>query len=176
MDSRRALTVGGTTALFALGVIHALRGSEFQLDVLISLIGLLLFLRLYDTLHQDSWSYGAFLLLLVLHSANLYWVQLPLVRFDHLLHVYGGFALGLVAERIVSRERWPHLQRAAVIVLLVMGVSAMHEIAEFFGYLFLGPGEGFLFYGLGDEGDWMNAMFDLAADFLGSLFALVRME
>ena len=44
----------------------------------------------------------------------------------------------------------------------------MVEILEFVGYSFLGEGEGLLFYGTGDFGEWNNVSWDLISNTLGA--------
>ena len=60
-------------------------------------------------------------------------------------------------------------------MLAMLGLSAIHEIIEFFGYANLPPGEGILHFGRGDEGGWVDVAGDLISNTIGAFTAAVMM-
>ena len=52
--------------------------------------------------------------------------------------------------------------------MLLLGLSTFHEIFEYLGAVFLGQGEGFLFYGTGDAD-----IFDTQKDFVNNLLGML---
>ena len=69
-----------------------------------------------------------------------------------------------------------------IMMFATMGVGSLVEMTEFWGYLYLGEGDGVLFFGGGDTdpvlinevgGGWINAMEDLVNNFLGGLLAII---
>jgi uncharacterized membrane protein YjdF len=47
------------------------------------------------------------------------------------------------------------------------------EIIEFIGYSVFGEGEGLLFFGKGDFGEWYNALWDMMCNMFGAIGAAV---
>lgn len=135
-------------------------------DIVLSLIGLGIFLKLYDSLGQDIISYFFFAFVLVLHNLGLYAASPFGIRFDHYMHFVGGFAIAMMADRAFTQQ-FSMMKRFVFLVIFTLGIGSIGEIIEWLGYAFLGSGEGFLFYGMGDEGEWRNAMLDLIFDLLG---------
>ena len=75
-----------------------------------------------------------------------------------------------------------------IVLLVSLGIGSLIENLEFGGYLFLGEGEGGLYFGEGDAapgvdtdmrniagGGWFNAMWDLVFNLLGALAAIIAM-
>ena len=71
-------------------------------------------------------------------------------------------------KRITLNGNFMKLYYSVILsILLVMGLSSIHEIVEFTGSLILGPGDGFLFFGSGDLGSF-DTEWDIINGFLGS--------
>ncbi len=129
----------------------------------ITLLGIALFLPNGGTFGWYGLSYGAF-------------------HFDNLIHFAGFFAAGVILLNYL-RENIQSLPKLLLIILLAStGAGAFIEIAEFAGYTFLGPGEGMLFFGIGDgavvDGQctpsaWINNMTDLVFNVLGSAVGII---
>lgn len=161
------LTVFTFAILASLGLKYIVSNRiGMVLDIILSVIGLALFLKFYDTLNQDISSYFFFAFALVLHSLGLYAASPLGIRFDHYMHFVGGFAIAIVTDRAFTQKFSP-MKRFVFLVIFTLGVGAVGEIMEWLGYAFLGPGEGFLFYGMGDEGEWRNAVLDMIFDLFG---------
>ena len=130
-------------------------------------------------MHLDRFSYSIFLFALILHNMGLYATSPLGIRFDHYMHFIGGFALAVIGDRIFN-EKMSRGKRFILIVVFALGIGAVGEIFEWLGYGILGTGDGFFFYGMGDEGEWRNSMLDLIFNSLGcisfALFAFFRKD
>jgi len=99
-------------------------------------------------------------------------------HYDWIAHSVG---LGLYAIAACSIF-YLHLRKAfknyfiifLILLLSMMGISAIHEAVEFLGYQTLGYGEGFLEFGAGDGlytgGPWYNSSTDIISNFIGGVF------
>ncbi|MBW2999299.1 DUF2238 domain-containing protein [Candidatus Woesearchaeota archaeon] len=117
---------------------------------------------------------------LVLHnigSLGPYGWNLWFLRYDKLLHFFGGFVLYFAFYELLmhSFEHGKHLHKIRILffaMLCTLGVGALTEIFEYIvGYLYNGPGVGFFFYGVGDFGEWNDSIFDMASNLIGTLIA-----
>jgi len=57
-------------------------------------------------------------------------------------------------------------------LFFVLGLSALHELYEYFGALLLGEGEGVLFIGAGDLDQW-DTQKDMLNNVIGALIGLL---
>jgi len=159
----------GFTLLFILLLYYKqLNEHDLILDAIVS-IGLMAgFYWKYDTLKQDNWSSLALFAAVILHNTHLYGSAPFGIRFDHYMHYFAGFAIAIVVDRYFY-ERLTKLQRFILLSLIALGLGAIGEIAEWLGYGILGSGKGFFYYGIGDEGEWRNAVLDMIFDLAGGL-------
>lgn len=169
---RKQMTVAAVVVLVLLGVKYTIAQSELKYDIVISLLGIWIFYRFHDRLNQDLVSYGGFLGMIILHNLYLYPFSPLGINWDHYMHFFSGIALALIANRWFLPLKLPVLQRSWLIVLVVVGAGGIHEIVEWMGYGFLGEGDGFLFFGAGDEGEWRNAMIDMIFNLFGACAVL----
>lgn len=144
-----------------------------RIDMAVAFIGLGAFLLWGKRLGQDNVSYGVFAFMLFLHCAYLYEMSFFGIRWDHYMHTVGGISIALIADRMVLREKFSVPRRIVILLLLTLGIGAIHEMVEFFGYMYFGRGEGFLLFGAGDEGEWRNAILDLCFDALGAIIVSI---
>ncbi len=114
------------------------------------------------------------LIAVTLHQMKLYGKVFFGLNFDGLFHFYSVFVVSLLMFRYIhhtQRREEDALLRTAVIAFFVaVGIGSMLEIFEYFGYYFLGPGEGILFYGVGDYGEWANSAWDMTSNVIGAAF------
>lgn len=165
---KNILTVMSSFILLALLIKHASPKSEFIFDVISSMLILLIFYKFYDRLHQDNLSYFFLLFTLVLHNLGLY-ASSPLgIRFDHYMHFVGGFTIAIIFDRFL-KESLSKPKRFALVIIFALGIGAIGEIIEWVGYGILDSGEGFFFYGTGDEGEWNNSIKDLIFNSIGAV-------
>ncbi len=171
---KKHLTVAALLILAGFLLLYVIQGrwALFWNDIFVVIIGIFLFNHFFKTLNQNLWSYGAFLTIMILHVAYLYPYTF-LVPWDVYMHFLSGLSLGIIVYRLFLKEKWSSLKKILIILLVVMGVGAVHEMIEWAGYAVLGEGEGWLLHGEGDEGEWRDTITDLFFNFLGVLTFLL---
>lgn len=112
---------------------------------------------------------GAFAL--VLHHIKLYQEVYLGIPFDHYMHFAGGFALSLIfCEYFVNSEKKPNYVKIFFLsVCIAAGIGSFMEIIEFTGKSLLGEGQGLLFYGDGDWGEYNNTSWDMINNTIGAV-------
>ncbi len=115
------------------------------------------------------------LLTLTLHHLKLYGNFYFGIPFDRIMHFTAGFALVLIFYQFLyhsEKKKNPNKWKISFLsILIAAGAASLIEIVEFAGYSFLGHGEGILFYGTGDFGEWNNLSWDLICNTSGALLA-----
>ena len=143
--------------------------TEFVYDVVASTLIVAIFFIFYDKLHQDCISYFFLMFALIIHNLGIYATSPFGIRFDHYMHFFGGFTIAIIGDRIFN-EKFSRGKRFVFVVIFALGIGAIGEILEWIGYGILGKGDGFFFFGMGDEGEWRNSMLDLIFNFIGGTF------
>jgi len=111
---------------------------------------------------------------LVLHHLKLYGNFYLGMPFDRIMHFTAGIALGLIAyDYLRQRTDMKRIEIAIIAVLIAMGAGAIMEIIEFVGYSVFGEGEGLLFFGKGDFGEWFNASWDMLNNMFGAIGGVI---
>ncbi|MBI4452955.1 hypothetical protein HY637_05990 [Candidatus Woesearchaeota archaeon] len=165
---KNIITLIGSLILIILFMRHKAQHTEFIFDITASILIVAVFYKFYNKLHQDYISFFFLILTLIVHNMGLY-AATPLgIRFDHYMHFLGGFSLALIGDRMFC-ERFGKPKRFFLLMIFALGIGAIGEVLEWVGYGVLGEGDGFFFYGIGDEGEWRNSMLDLAFNFFGAV-------
>lgn len=165
---KHIITILGLLILTALLIKYTfITKTQFRYDTLGSIILVGIFYLLYNKLHQDNISYFFFVSTLILHNLSLYAINPLGIRFDHYMHFASGFTIALIADRSFY-EKLSNQKRFLLVIVFAVGIGAIGEIFEWLGYAILGKGEGFFFYGVGDEGEWNNAVFDIIFNLFGA--------
>lgn len=114
---------------------------------------------------------------LVLHHLKLYQKVYLGIPFDHYMHFAGGFALALIfCEYFINSEKRPNYAKTFFLSICVAsGIGSFMEIIEFTGKSILGHGQGLLFYGDGDWGEYNNTAWDMINNTIGAAAASVTM-
>jgi hypothetical protein len=141
---------------------------DLVLDAFVSILLMGFIYWKYDSLRQDNWSAAVVFFAVILHNLHLYGSAPLSIRFDHYMHFIGGFAIAIFIDRYFY-EKLTTVQRFVLLSLCALGLGAIGEIAEWLGYGILGSGKGFFYYGIGDEGEWRNAVLDLIFDLAGGV-------
>lgn len=113
---------------------------------------------------------------LSLHFLKLYGNTYYGVPFDHIMHTAAGFTIAVLCYSALEKEVRNPWKTALVSLFLAFGIASSIEIVEFFGYNVLGSGEGILYYGTGDFGEYNNVCWDLISNMLGALIAVVALQ
>jgi len=150
--------------------------SQFKFDSVV-MLGLLIGLYLIrDKLKLHPLHFFLFGVFLALHNfgafgtyANFYFG----LEYDLYVHSFFGIVSALILYRsykLVGPYKGWFMYLA--IITLVLGISAFHELIEYFGAITLGEGEGFLFIGVGDL-DRFDTQKDMRNNLIGAVFGLI---
>jgi len=117
---------------------------------------------------------------LLMHHMKLYGNVYFGIPFDRIQHFIGVFAIALIMYHYIevtyNKKYFNKIAVGLVVFFIAFGIGASIEIVEFLGYSYLGEGEGVLFYGTGDFGEYNNIGWDLIANSLGALLAILIMS
>lgn len=169
----------GIITFLALGIYSiSVKDVEFIFDRFFSAAIVSFSLYLYKKIQIKPSVLLFGLLILIFHHLKLYGNFYFGIPFDRGIHLLAGIFLGLVFYGYFSKV----IKNKAVVItfsiLVSLGLSSILEIIEFVGYSFLGSGEGILFYGTGDIGEWNNTIWDMISNllgtFLGNLILLIK--
>lgn len=177
------LAVGGTrifqtiawiaTALFIiLGIVGDGPSTyRFAVFFLAPLLWAIYFLRNY--LHVHPVHFGIFAAALVFHNLGAFGTYREAyfgIQFDTYVHfVFGVAGTLLVARAVRFRLHIQGWQLWVGTVLLMLGLSAIHELIEFASTLMLGPEKGMLKI---NDADKFDTQKDLLNNLVGALLAL----
>lgn len=179
MDKNKANKLVMIITLIALIILEvfAIRMNNHYKYDFIFLVALLLglyFIRKHIDLRPSHYILASIFLLLhfvgMFGTYNMY----PFgVEYDYWVHGYFGFAsafiiLKAVHHRKIYRDVFSIFVATLVIIL---GLSAFHELFEYGGALALGEGEGVLFIGAGDADEW-DTQKDMLNNVIGGLIGI----
>src|SRR3989344_1025958 len=105
---------------------------------------------------------------LALHHLKLYGNAYAGIPFDRIMHAAAGFTLAVLSYKAIEHESKNHWKTAVLALFLAFGIASSIEIIEFIGYGWFGKGEGLLFYGTGDIGEYNNVAWDLISNMVGA--------
>ena len=164
-------------------------------SIILSIILIILFF-LRNALKLTPFSFLLIIIASAIHLSGVFGFYnispLP-IQYDHFTHFIGLFAVSILLfnffKKYFSGSGLNNFLILIMIILASLGLGSVIEQAEFLGFLKFGTGEGFLkFGGLGDTltegqlrdidligGGWINTMWDLIFNFLGSLFGAIFM-
>ncbi|MDO8642343.1 MAG: hypothetical protein Q7R76_01995 [Candidatus Woesearchaeota archaeon] len=166
--------------LAAWGVLSFGADPDFVFDKFLSAGFFVLLLVFYERFRLNLKIIIPVVFAIALHQAKLYGaVFFGFIQFDMIMHVVGSFAVALVVYQwLIHEERsMQYWKKVAFLTILVaMGIGAVLEIVEYFGYANLPEGGGILHYGEGDEGGWSDTIQDMIFNAFGSLVAVVIMS
>jgi len=142
--------IDAIVAIFLMGIMYSIRKKLKLTPLHYTLFGTILLAHLMGI-------FGAY---------TLEFFRLP---YDVYIHLYFGLVLGLIFFRMKgfnsSKNKWFDY---IIIVSIILGISAIHEIFEYLGLLVIGTGGGFLGFGPGDGGQY-----DIAQDLISNLIGIV---
>jgi uncharacterized membrane protein YjdF len=163
--------------LICFEVYAILIGNAYMWDTAV-LIGLLVAcLALEKILDLHPAHYALFGIFLILHNCGIfgwydtYWLG---IEFDTYVHFY----FGLVSTLVISRtwDQWVPIKNNKLkytsLIVIILGLSAFHELLEYVGGAFIGEGYGFLMAGAGDIEMW-DTQTDMRNNLFGGLVGLL---
>ncbi|MFQ5474854.1 MAG: DUF2238 domain-containing protein [Candidatus Nanoarchaeia archaeon] len=126
--------------------------------------------------HLTTNTIGVGCLFLIVHelgSVMLYGTMLGPLRYDKVMHFFGGFVLVFIFYNLFTNnftDGEHHHLILPLCILCALGIGAITEIIEYIvGFQINGAGSGFFAYGVGDFGEWNDTIWDMASNLLGTL-------
>ena len=150
--------------------------SHYKYDIPMCAVLLIFVFMVRAVIHLNWLHFLLFALFLVIHCLGMfdYYELYPLgIEYDYWVHSIFGFISALVILRWLRMSDL-HLTRAVRIastLIIVLGISAAHELYEFAGAILLGSGEGVLFIGAGDLDEW-DTQKDMLNNVIGGLIGI----
>lgn len=159
----------------ALGIIAIItKNAEFIYDRFFSAALVLFGYFIHRRIYLRLYAFLLTMVVVVIHHLKLYGLTFyGFLEFDMIMHFSAGFAIALVLYGYLKYEMdGSKFKYGLIAFLCTLGITSLNEIIEYFGYYFLGPGEGLLFYGTGDFGGYADTAWDLVCNTLGAFFAV----
>ena len=163
-----------------------LQSTKFVYDGIIILVFLFLLYVYYEKLFFSKLTFVFVNILILIHHLGSFFYGKSFfgLEYDIYVHFLYGIIVSIYFYTFLSnkinfnKHKLDKSELFFFAIILVMGLSAIHELIEFSGALILGPGEGFLYFGSGDLGAF-DTEWDLINGFLGSfiggcLWSLLR--
>ncbi|MFO8016662.1 MAG: hypothetical protein R6U32_06155 [Candidatus Woesearchaeota archaeon] len=168
----RALCLAGLAFFFVWGVITiAVRDNELIFDRFYSAAIMLAAYLFYRRMHLRLPALLLAFAVLFLHHLKLYGqTYYGFLQFDMIMHFAAGAALAVIFYQYLSYDH-SRLWSAVMALLVAVGIGSLSEIMEYVGYYLLGPGEGLLFYGEGDFGEYADVAWDMMMNTAGAFAA-----
>ena len=125
-----------------------------------------------------------FFLALLFHNFGVFgfYNKYPLYfQYDYITHFFGGLALGIFFFNFFKKNIDGKVLVLFLSLLATLGVGSIIEIIEYSGYLFLGQGDGFFYFGgKGDLGRknsmteaWSNSSIDMIFNLIGGIIGII---
>jgi hypothetical protein len=151
------------------GFVAVAQGSDFIFDRFFSagiVAGIFVLYRLLG-LRIEAIIFA--LAVLLFHHLKLYGNFYFGIPFDQFIHFAAGAAIASVIYSSLHKSNIPLFGKLLISIFAAAGIASTMEIIEFIGYANLGSGEGLLFYGTGDFGEWNNTVWDMINNTLGAV-------
>lgn len=171
--------------------------SKWLLDNILAMFLLTVMLFVNNWLKVGRMEFLLFNIAFLLHNLGtfgFYNYTWSIFAYDNLVHFIGSFVVACIAFNFIERKL--HIKETerikktlldehkVIFIFLIMASVAMLgvfvEIIEFFGFLYLGSGEGLFFIGQGDSGNindlagqYTDTMTDILVNTLGSVFGVL---
>ncbi|MEM4248124.1 MAG: hypothetical protein QXH80_02560 [Candidatus Nanoarchaeia archaeon] len=133
---------------------------------------------------------------MLLHDFGIFgWYNVSPVpmQWDHITHLFGGLSVAVLffdffKRWMTAKAKIRTIWLIAAVFFASLGMGALVEVNEFWGYLKLGEGEGMFMFGPGDSwpgvasdidnmnfvgGGWINEGWDLTFNIIGILAGIV---
>ncbi len=176
--------------IFVLLIFYSnfIRVYYYILDLSISILIISFLFLFYKKFKLDKSIFVLIFIALLLHNFGLFgfYNNSPIYfSYDKLTHFFGGFALNFMflnyLKAYFNKSKQDNIILAIFSILITLGVGSIIEIIEYLGYIILGQGEGFFYFGgTGDLGinqdsfsPWINSSFDMIFNLIGSLFGII---
>ncbi len=176
-DGIRTFCILGAFAFAFIGIRDIFATPDIVFDRFMSAAVFIAILLWYRSLSQTVLTLIPTVVAVVLHALKLYGNTYAGIPFDMIMHVAAGFAIALIVfqylrscEGVGCLNPW---KLAFLAVFTAAGIGTLMEITEYFGYAHLATGDGVLHFGVGDEGEWNDAIWDMICNLIGAIAAVL---
>jgi hypothetical protein len=179
-----------------LGVYNYINRSQWIIDNILSIIAITILFILIPGLKFGKWEYFFCCIGFLIHNLGtfgFYELSFRFLNYDDIVHlsttaiagyvIFNFLAKSIVINNIKKVNLKPKLNnfnKALTMILIVVSIvtslGVFIEQVEFMGFMYLGPGEGILFYGSGDgenpgevRSQYIDTIKDMNMNFIGSL-------
>ena len=159
---------------------------EYLLDSTFSILIISFLLLFYKQLNLNRISFSLIFVALIFHDLGIFgfYNQSPFIfPYDNLTHFLGGFSLTILFLNYFSKFSNKNFNKYFLFLasfLCALGVGAVIDLVDYFGFLFLGEGQGvFYFGGTGDlinnnlGSAWINSSIDNLFNLIGALIGIM---
>ncbi len=163
--------------IFSIMEILALNmDSHYRYDILMCLILLAAGYYFRAIIYLHWVHYLLFSLFLCLHCLGMYqfYEMYPLgIEYDYWVHGYFGFVSSIFIIRWLTKSEYKFSRTLYIMgtFIIILGISAAHELYEFAGAMLLGEGDGVLFIGAGDIDQW-DTQKDMLNNLIGGIIGV----
>ncbi len=153
-----SILICGAIILVLLGIYSASINSDFKWDFFVLLAGLYGMFFFRKHINLSAFHYFLFLAFLVAHNLGVFrlYEKFPLgIEYDTWMHIsFGIISYFILYHFLETRKSFSRNANILAAFLIMLGLSALHEIFEFIWGVALGIGDGILFVGAGDNRIW----------------------
>ena len=158
--------------IFALNI-----DSHYKYDIPMCAILLIFMYWIREYIYLHWGHYFLFAVFLLVHCLGLFkfYELYPFgIEYDYWVHNLFGFISALIFVRWLDRASlgFNKMMRIGSVLIIVLGISAAHELYEFAGAVLLGKGEGVLFIGAGDLDQW-DTQKDMLNNVVGGIIGIL---
>ena len=181
-----------------IGIYSLLNKSHYICDSIISLLIIIFFYKKRKLFFLNPFNYTLINIFLLLHnlgSFKAYSLTIGPFSYDTYVHFASGIIFSIVLYNLLLHTTAKNTEKSfnlsldfnkqntkkikslslyysILILIIIMGFSAIHELIEFGGAIILGKGDGLLYLGAGDLDPW-DTQKDLLNNFLGIITVLI---
>jgi uncharacterized membrane protein YjdF len=178
-------------------VFNYLKGSQWVFDSILAMIFLTFMFIINKWLKLEKFGFVLFNIALLSHNLGTFgfydW-RWGIFAYDNIVHLLNSMVgayiiFNFVARKLHIRERQRVKftvvdEHKIIFIFLVLAsvamLGAVVEIIEFLGFMYLGPGEGILFFGAGDSGNvddiagqYIDTMGDIIVNTIGTIIGVI---
>ncbi|MBW3019940.1 hypothetical protein KY334_01475 [Candidatus Woesearchaeota archaeon] len=166
--------------------------SKWLIDNVLSIALITFIFLISGWLKLDKYTFVLFNLALLTHNLgtfDFYSWSYSFIEYDMIVHFFNSLVGGIIlfnfvvlklhlnkketpAHKLISEHK---LIMIILVIALVTTLGTMVELLEFFGFSFLGTGDGILFYGSGDGifQNYSDTMVDVLVNLIGAIFGVI---
>jgi hypothetical protein len=184
--------IGFILIYIVLGIYNYLNQSQWVIDNILSIFAISLLFILIPWLKFRKWEYLMCCIGFLIHnlgSFGFYELSFGSFNYDDVVHfstsiiaayvIFNFLAKSMIINNINTKRRLNNLNKVIIMFIVVISIvsllGVLIEQVEFFGFMYLGTGDGILFYGSGDgenpgevRSQYIDTMKDMNVNLVGA--------